>query len=176
MRQMIVVLLTCLAGMGAVVAAGPDTHLGQPASQLITLIGQCDDFSCQDTLLRAFPDGTMQTCPGGRGAPVKCDYRVPDGMVLVVTDVNWTFKANPGARGNLGLFVDPLPTGSAAIPAYWSQVKDDNGVFGVQVSDHLTSGFVVSSKARIRPQYSASGNNTTTFTTVLVRGYLVADK
>jgi len=88
-----------------VVAAGPDTHLGQPASQLVTLYGECTPMSCKDTLLSSFPDGTKQTCAQGR--PV-CDYRVPDGMALVVTDVYWTFKANPGAHGNLDLFIDNL--------------------------------------------------------------------
>src|SRR5437867_3352945 len=106
MRKIILISVMCLAVTSAAVAAGPDTHVGQPASQLVTLYGSCDAIFCVHTLLRLLPNGKLQTCPSGRDAPLQCAFTVPDGMVLVVTDIDWRYESNSVSLGLLNLQIE----------------------------------------------------------------------
>jgi hypothetical protein len=174
MRQMILLSVMCLAATGVAVAAGPDTHVGQPASQLVTLFGSCDAMFCTETLLRILPNGKMQTCPTGRDAPVKCAFTAPDGMVLVVTDVDWDFESNSSTSALLVLEFETDQ--SLGKPIYSSQILLTTSESFQKVHNPFTTGFVVPSKTRLRPFYLSSNHTGFWRITVYVRGYLVADK
>jgi hypothetical protein len=171
---MLVASLMCLA-VTVAVAAGPDTHVGQPASQLVTLYGSCDPINCTETLLRVLPSGNLQTCPMGRDAPVKCAFTAPDGMVLVVTDVDWNFEAsNPGS--SMLLHLDFEKDQGLGLTAYASYIRLSGAEPTKGVHDPFTTGFVLPPKMRLRPIYFSSNVVDFWRATVYVRAYLVADK
>ena len=79
-------------------------------------------------------------------------FRVPTGKVLVITDVDWQYAhGNPGDMQIFRLFADPLS--STTSPSHGLRVFESAIVLGPQgsggASIAATSGFAISSKARI---------------------------
>ena|GEM_PF-4951181 len=97
--------------------------------------------------IRNLPDGNRQSGPGGLG------WRVPAGQALVVTDVDWQYvhpqgTAAAGSIDILRLFVENLATPGLSQRVFESTVTlSSRGEGGI--SQAMTTGFVVSSKARI---------------------------
>ncbi|HWR01659.1 MAG: hypothetical protein HGA46_08850 [Chlorobiaceae bacterium] len=124
--------------------------------------------------VRILSDGSSQSGPGGLG------WRVPAGHALVVTDVDWQYVHPQGATGAdrimvLRLFIENIANPSNSRRAFESTITlSSKGEGGIHES--LTTGFPVSSKARIGvdiipgPIGPPSG-----LQHLLIRGYLIAD-
>jgi hypothetical protein len=95
-------------------------------------------------------------------------------MVLVVTDVDWNFECN--SSSSAGLFLEFEQDQSLGLPVYDSRIRLAGGEPYREVHDPFTTGFVVPSKTRLRPNYVAPNTMSFWRITVYVRGYLVADK
>ena len=176
MRRMLFVFLSCLVA-GAAFGAGPDTHVGQPASQLVTLYGQCDaalSFPCKDALLRMSSEGKLQACLSGREEPLRCEYTVPDGSVLIVTDVDWKFESTGPA--NAGFFLYYAKGQATGLTAYESAIHINAGEGEGEHHSPFTTGFVVGPKGSLRAGYFPGQPQNFWRFQVWVRGYLVADK
>lgn len=118
------------------------------------LMGEEVDFK------RNLPDGT----------PAQGVFRVPEGMVLIVTDVDWQQNSGtPGARVILRLYARPLDgEEEPGVPVFESTVilnsEGDGGI-----SEAMSTGFAVSSEARL--DRDVWGDGITNHT--VIRGYLV---
>jgi hypothetical protein len=154
------------------------THVGQPGWEHVTLevVGGMKG-GCGPALLdfvRVLPDGKTEAVPGGLG------WRVPEGKLLVVTDVDWQYVHPKGAEGAgriqvLRLFIENLaqPGGRRALDSTITLSSQGEG--GTSLS--MTSGFVVSSKARICPDvFPGPLGPPSGLQHLIVRGYLVAEK
>lgn len=150
------------------------THMGQKASEHVTLevVGGVTG-GCGPALLdfvRVLPDGT--TDPGF--------FRVPRQRVLVVTDVDWQYIHPSGAAGAgriqiLRLVIENLGDGGS-IRAFESTVTLSSLGEGGQ-SESMTSGFVVSSAARICPDvFPGPLGPPSGLQHLIVRGYLAPDR
>lgn len=169
-----------LLGCASSAFAGGD-HLGQRASAHVVLEvaggwdGGCGvaelDFS------RTLSNGTSDMVNvNSVGA-----FRVPAGKALVVTDVDWQYVHPNGAAAagtvqTLRLFIENLATPDDGLRAFESAITlSTTGAGGA--SEHMTSGFVVSSSARICPDVSPGPDGPPFgLQHLIVRGYLVADK
>jgi hypothetical protein len=163
---------------GRVPAKGKNlSHLGQPVGEHVTLevVGGMKGGCGRDQLdfVRVLPDGNTESSPGG--------YRVPEGKVLVVTDVDWQYVHPKGADGAgkiqvLRLSIDDLTKPGNGRRAFDSTITlSGQGEGGVSVS--MTSGFVVSSKARICPDvFPGPQGPPFGLQHLIVRGYLIAEK
>lgn len=141
------------------------THLGQPPENHVVLMSFAPPpgdwrVSWQQML----PDGTV------RGPP----WRIPNGMMLVITDLDWSYQNSefpPGTRVRLVF----LTCGFQAVQERGYGVFETTAVLGPDSSCGanvaLTTGFVVSSKAWINIYLwvGASGPNPPQ---VFLRGYL----
>lgn len=113
--------------------------------------------------VRTLPDGTAETDP----------YRVPDGRLLVVTDVDWHFVSGPPNQLQVfRLLVQNLGDGAKIRRAFESAVQL-NG-FGIGgASEHMTTGFVVAPQARICADATQGMDGSVMrLSKVLLRGYL----
>jgi hypothetical protein len=125
--------------------------------------------------VRQLKDGGSDAGPGGVA------WRVPQGQALVVTDVDWQYVHPNGAQGAgdmqiMRLFVDSfdLNTGGSARQFESAIILSANGEGGACVS--MTSGFVVSSKAKIRPDVTPGPNGPPGgIQHIILRGFLIAD-
>jgi hypothetical protein len=136
-----------------------NTHLGQEISNHVTLgaygIIQ-PDKSLKWTYFRIYPNGTADY------------FTIPEGKVLVVTDVDWNY--NTGERNQaqtLGILIK-MPKEKIRNVIFASTVVGDaNGAGGANVS--MTAGFVVSSMSSIELTLESKGflNN------IVLRGYLI---
>lgn len=124
--------------------------------------------------VRVLPDGNVETGPGGLG------YRVPTGQALVITDVDWQYVHPQGATvaGRimvLRLFIENIANASVSRRAFESTITlSSRGEGGI--SEAATSGFVVSSKARICPDvFPGPTGPPSGLQHLLLRGYLIAD-
>ena len=83
---------------------------------------------------------------GSSGADV---FRIPDGQALIVTDVSWLYSGGgPGLTEVLMVLVENLADPSTRQTVFQSTIR--LGVDGVGgATEHLTSGFLVSSAARV---------------------------
>ena len=126
------------------------THMGQPVDRHIVLqnvensstpcaniTGTAEDFA------RVFSNG----------AKVPGFFRIPLGGSLVVTDLDWFYDhpdgaAAAGRRIVLRLWVADLTNLAASNPVAFSTIFLNNEGKG-GTSEHLTSGFVVSSRSAI---------------------------
>lgn len=124
--------------------------------------------------VRIPPDGGIETGPGGSG------YRVPVGQALVITDVDWQYVHPQGAAvaGRievLRLFIENLTTPSHTRRAFESTITlSSHGEGGI--SEATTSGFVVSSRARICPDvFPGPLGPPSGLQHLILRGYLIAD-
>jgi len=155
------------------------THMGQPASEHVTLevVGGLQG-GCGPALndfVRVLPDGNSESGAGGLG------WRVPEGKILVVTDVDWQYvHPNHGtATGKiqtLRLFIENSADPSRSRRAFESTITlSSEGEGGI--SESMTSGFIVSSAARIcidvntGPQGPPFG-----LQHLILRGYMAQDK
>lgn len=126
-RSLVIALLACAVLLAATTLPGPSaqpkTHLGGKASGLLTLIGSA---AAGDTavLSRVLPDGNVE------------EFTLPDGMVLVVTDLVAT--VNGGAAS--GQMVGGLKPPSLAGP--WSPYYVFDVAVETQRQFHFTAGRV----------------------------------
>lgn len=124
--------------------------------------------------IRVLPDGRAESGPQGIG------YRVRAGQALVITDVDWQYihpkaVAAEGSIEVLRLFIENLDDPGESRRAFESTI-----ILGSQgeggISEAATSGFVVSSKARICPDvYPGPLGPPSGLQHVLLRGYLIDD-
>lgn len=124
--------------------------------------------------VRNLPNGEREAGPGGLG------WRVPVGQALVITDVDWQYvhPQGPAAAGTieiLRLFVEGLADGSDSQREFESTITlSSKGEGGV--SEAMTSGIVVSSKARICPDiFPGPTGPPSGLQHLILRGYLIAD-
>jgi hypothetical protein len=124
--------------------------------------------------VRVLPDGNSQSGPGGLG------WRVPAGLALIVTDVDWQYVHPQGAAAAgsievLRLFIENLATASHTRRAFDSTITlSSKGEGGV--SEAMTTGFVVSAKARICPDvFPGPAGPPSGLQHLILRGYLIAD-
>ncbi len=144
-----------------------NTHLGQPASQLVLLesIGVASSGDPRQDLdfFRIMPDGTM-TGTGATG------FRVPRGKALIITDVDWQYGS--GSAGEVQTFrilISSLANPELTRRVYESTiVLNNNGQGGI--SQAMTTGFVVSPRVRVLADVVPGGGK---IQHILLRGYLV---
>jgi len=134
--------------------------------------GGCGDDGGWD-FVRNLPDGTREETPDGLG------WRVPAGQALVITDVDWQYVHPDGAAAAgmiqiLRLYVESLD-GSASERQLDSTIKlGSRGEGGI--SEAMTTGFVVSSQARICPDVTPGPQGPPSgLQHLILRGYLIAD-
>lgn len=113
-------------------------HLGQDVSSHVAL--NCYNTSGSTALIctRVLPDGTLSP-----------NFEVPAQRVLVVTDVTWAVTIGGVSAGSMCQFVIGVeePSGFST-PIFTSNtVVDANGTMAA--SEHMTTGFVVSSIAQM---------------------------
>ena len=134
-------LLTCIVPLIALASAGARPRT--PARDLVTLemiTGARD--GCADAavdFVRTLPDGMA-------AADV---FRVPEGRLLVVTDLDWQYLSGPpGSTAILRVMVQNLADKAKRRRVFESTVRiGADGATGA--SEHMTTGFVVSSHARV---------------------------
>jgi len=179
---LLIMLLASLA-VSSAVACSPGstwlTHMGQLASNHVTLgstrvgTGGCEP--CQLDFSRVLPDGSLE-------AGV---FRVPEGKVLVVTDVDWKYRTHGLFETNrvqsLRLFVENLAgyPPSVAFESTITLVDDGYGGLAGGISEHMTSGFVVSSGTRVCPDVypgPACHPEGGGLQHLILRGYLIEDR
>ena len=130
------------------------SHLGQPGGEHVTLEvvggmkGGCGRAELD--FVRVLPDGDIETSPGGLG------YRVPEGKLLVVTDVDWQYVHPKGAEGAGKIQILRLTIENLSKPENRRRAFDSTITLSIQgeggVSVSMRSGFVVSSKAADLPR------------------------
>ncbi len=136
------------------------------------LIGGCGPANLD--FVRILSDGGIESGPGGLG------YRVPTGQALIVTDVDWQY-VHPQGAGTAGrievlrLFIESLATPMERRRAFESTIiLSSHGEGGV--SEAMTTGFAVSSKARICPDvFPGPEGPPSGLQHLILRGYLIAD-
>ena len=123
--------------------------------------------------MRVLADGNLQGGPGGLG------WRVPAGEALVITDVDWQYihpqgAAEAGRIQVLRLFVENLATPINTRRAFESAITLGSlGEGGV--SEAMTTGFVVSSKARVCPDvFPGPQGPPFGLQHLILRGYLIS--
>jgi hypothetical protein len=124
--------------------------------------------------LRVLPDGGFEAGPSGLG------WRVPVGQALVITDVDWQYIHPQGVAGAgknevLRLAIENLTNVSQTRRAFESTITlSSHGEGGI--SEAMTSGFVVSSKARICPDIIPGPMGPPSgLQHLILRGFLIAD-
>ena len=134
------------------------------------LIGGCGP-SLLD-FVRVLPDGGSKGGPGGGG------FRVPARHALVITDVDWQYVHPQGAAGAgriqvLRLFIENLADPNLTRRAFESTITlSSQGEGGI--SEAMTTGFVVSSKARICPNvFPGPQGPPSGLQHLILRGYLI---
>ena len=155
------------------------THMGQRVSEHVTLEvvggmnGGCGPAKLD--FLRVLPDGSFESGAGGLG------YRVPEGKLLVITDVDWQYvHPNPGSAAGkiqvLRLFIENLSDPSKSRRAFESTLTlSSEGEGGI--SENMTSGFIVSSAARICPDvFPGPQGPPSGLQHLILRGYLISAK
>jgi hypothetical protein len=128
------------------------THMGQKASRLVVLESFGGSKSGCDSGLgftRILPDGGFDAGPDGTG------FRIPQGMVLIITDVDWSYvhptKSGQGGKiQTLRLFIQSTKDPSKKRRAFESTVILSSAGEG-GISESMTTGFAVASSARICP-------------------------
>jgi hypothetical protein len=134
------------------------THMGQVPRDHVVLT-----FNASFDLVRIGPDGVRETNP----------FKVPQNNVLVVTDVDWQMEpptgGSPQKFHKLRMFTVNLESNETNTVFESSATLNDLGKGGINVE--MTSGIVVSSKAKIKvePPSIATGYS------VIIRGYLTRE-
>ncbi len=154
------------------------THMNCRLDEHVTLeIVRGMAEGCGRSLLdfvRVLPDGRTERGKDGLG------YRIPDGMAMVVTDVDWQYshpkhEEAAGKAQTLRLFVQNLVDRTQEVRVFESTVVlGSRGEGGV--SERMTSGFVVSSAARICPEVVPGPDGPPSgLLHVVLRGYFMPD-
>lgn len=124
--------------------------------------------------VRVLADGNSQSGPGGLG------WRVPAGQALFITDVDWQYVHPQGATAAgqiqvLRLFVESLAMPAQTRREFESTITlSSRGEGGV--SEAMTTGFAVSSKARVCPNVTPGPQGPPSgLQHLILRGYLIAD-
>ncbi|HBY58746.1 MAG TPA: hypothetical protein DEH78_02915 [Solibacterales bacterium] len=112
---------------------------------------------------RNLPDGSTQSAP----------FRVPEGMSLVVTDVDWHYYSGlPSQLQVLRLLIENLAKPEIRRRAFESTVMLNNAGLGGR-SERMTTGFVVSSAGRLCLDVLPGPlGDPVRLNSVIVRGYL----
>ncbi|MDX2149396.1 MAG: hypothetical protein SFV54_01580 [Bryobacteraceae bacterium] len=112
---------------------------------------------------RNLPDGTQQSTP----------FRVPEGTHLVVTDVDWHYyNGTPLQIQILRLIIENLENVEVRRRAFESITNLNNSGLGGR-SERLTTGFAVSSRARLcLDTFPSPIGDPVRLNSVIVRGYL----
>ena len=148
--------------------AGEVTRLAVPPNDFVTLemISGAKE-GCGEARLdfrRLFPDGTS--------SPEV--FRIPEGRLLLVTDVDWHYSSGaPGLVQILALIVENRTDQAKRHTSFESTIRlGSDGVGGT--SEHLTTGFVISSSARICIELrNGPIGSPLRLSKVLLRGYLI---
>jgi hypothetical protein len=155
------------------------SHLGQPVAQHVTLElvggmkGGCGPAKLD--FVRVLPDGNTESTPEGLG------YRVPEGKLLVVTDVDWQYVHPKRAEAAGQIQVLRLSVENFAKPENKRRAFESTVTLSSQgeggTSQSMASGFVVSAKARICPDvFPGPQGPPSGLQHLIVRGYLIAEK
>jgi hypothetical protein len=129
--------------------------------------------NAQWDFVRNHRDGHSESGPGGLG------WRVPPRLALVVTDVDWQYAHPDGADAAgmiqiLRLFVENLMDGETQREFESTLILGSRGEAGI--SEAMTTGFVVSSKARICPDITPGPEGPPSgLQHLILRGYLIPD-
>jgi hypothetical protein len=173
------ILCTLIAVLALSGCVRTHTHMKQVSSDHVTLevVGGMTG-GCGSALLdfvRVLPDGNSESGAGGLG------WRVPEGKVLVVTDVDWQYvHPNHGTAAGkiqiLRLFIENLADPSRSRRAFESTITlSSKGEGGI--SEAMTSGFIVTSEARICPDvFPGPQGPPSGLQHLIFRGYLAQDK
>lgn len=176
-------ILAALA-VAATLAAGPGTaiagrsHLGQsPDKHVVLIYSYLSAFSsCYEAnkgFVEQSPDGTLGTVP----------YDVPEGYVLVVTDLSWRVTGTMSVGRDAALTVD-LGTINHPVFSTGTVVDANRAAAGVWTgSAQMTSGFRVAPGTKMCPYADASytaggsaGGNSLNVYTLTAQGYLIKSK
>lgn len=174
--ELFFILVAILALSGC---AATQTHIRKPASEHVILevvggvTGGCGP--ALNDFVRVLPDGSGESGAGGLG------WRVPEGKILVVTDVDWQYvHPNHGTSAGkvqiLRLIIENLADPSRTRRAFESTITlSSEGEGGI--SESMTSGFIVSSAARICPDvFPGPQGPPFGLQHLILRGYLAQDK
>jgi hypothetical protein len=99
-------------------------------------------------------------------------FRVPNGEVLVITDVDWQYAGSPGSSQTFRVFIKPLKDVGAGRRVFESTITLDREGRG-GVSEAMTTGFIVSSNVRLAVDTTPGGGQ---LQHALLRGYLMPAK
>ena len=147
LRPMICALALSMMASQAIAAKPPSepptpaTHAGVPVSDFVTISW---DHICGGSVT-SNPVEIMYDGAANTGA--ECAYLVPEGKVLVLTDVEWIGEstsgtADAGKSMEVHIWITEDGIGNTSHHIYHSRVDlDDSGV--VTVADHLTVGLPV---------------------------------
>lgn len=163
-------------GVGCSSATGPTDPVTASEHVVLEVVGGMNGGCgpAQLDFVRIMSDGTAQSGAGGLG------WRVPTGQALVITDVDWQYVDPQGAAGAgkievLRLSIENLSSASNTRRAFESTITlSSQGQGGI--SEAMTSGFVVSSAARICPDiFPGPLGPPSGLQHLILRGYLIAD-
>jgi hypothetical protein len=124
---------------GSLLAADGSSRTATVVSLILTSNTKNGCQPGQLDFVRVMPDGS--TASGV--------FRVPEGQALIATDVDWLYVAgNPGQTEVLQVQIENLHDSSVRQTAFQSVVTlGRDGVGGA--TNHLSTGFMVSSEARV---------------------------
>lgn len=148
-----------------------NTHLGQPPHHHVLLesigVASTGDPSKDLDFFRILPDGTIT--PGGPAG-----FRVPNGDVLIITDVDWQYAGSPGSSQTFRIFIKPLKEGDLGPGRrVFESTITLSGEGRGGASESMTTGFLVSPNVRLAVDTSPGGGK---IQHALLRGYLVPAK
>jgi hypothetical protein len=154
------------------------THMGQPVSEhvILEVVGGMNEGCgpAKNDFLRVLPDGNIESGAGRFG------YRVPDGKILIITDVDWQYvhpdrELAAGKIEVLRLFIENLTEPMKKRRVFESAITLSSlGEGGI--SESMTSGFMVSSAARICPDvFPGPQGPPFGLQHLILRGYLIPE-
>ena len=153
------------------------THMGVPPGEHVVLecVGGATDGcgTAKWDFVRNLPDGTRASGY----------FRIPEGKMLVITDVDWQYHYEEHAYKmmilrlkliNIAEFSAPGPEPHGERVFESTIILNQFGEGGI--SESMTSGFVVSSKARICPDlFPGPGGPPHGLQHLILRGYLIPE-
>ena len=135
---LLVLAAIALFAPSAANAQSLDTHLGNKASEWVSLSGLFNN-SGEIFFLRTLPNGKAES------------FEIPKGKVLVITDIHWQITAgNPGTVCRLALNIENEANPVAFTRRVYSSVLTLNTAGVNNSNEHFTAGILVSWEARIK--------------------------
>jgi len=179
MKSYLVILSLSLLLAGAGAASGADllTHMDVGPNDLVVLQGsnavEAMSLDCNQEP-RSMPTGFYRQYPDGTVSPDR--FRIPEGAYLVITDVDWVYRGQVQGAGEtrtLEIFRENMSFTQRSEAFRAAMVLDRNGI-GAN-TEAMTSGFVVSSEARICVDVGPhlTGQDQEVLHPVILRGYLL---